>query len=150
MTVIDTTYILPLARIEVTNDLLLAIAQGRIPANQLRLDEIRVNAISIFELQAKAAKLGVKPEYVEEAVGAISDTFKIEAYYTPGVIRTASDLKQEALLSDYIDCIIVATAVELGEKLVTEDLRITKKSAVLKKRYGLEVATFRELSSSTA
>lgn len=55
--IIGTTYLLPLARIEVETDLLLALAERNIPADQLRLEDIQINSISIFELQAKAAKL---------------------------------------------------------------------------------------------
>ena len=53
--IIDTTYLLPLARTRINNDLLRAMADGKI---ELRFEDIIVNSVSIFELQAKDAKLG--------------------------------------------------------------------------------------------
>lgn len=146
--IIDTTYLLPLARIEVETDLLLAIAEGRMtPPNQLSLEEVTISSISIFELQAKAAKLGVKPEYVLSAIEEISETFKIEPYYSPKILTRAFELKQ-TLLPDYIDCIIVATAIESKDGLITEDTRITKKRGMLKEKYDLTLKTYRDLISS--
>lgn len=148
--IIDTTYLLPLARIDVETDLLLAIAEGRAtPANQLRLEDITISSISIFELQAKAAKLGVKAEYIVTAIEEISKTFKIEPYYAPKIVARAFDLKQ-TLLSDYIDCIIVATAIESKDELITEDSRITKRRGALKEKYGLSIRTYRDATSKNA
>ena len=53
--IIDATYLLPLVRIRINNDLLRAIADGKIG---LKFEDIIVNSVSIFELQAKDAKLG--------------------------------------------------------------------------------------------
>ncbi|MGI0078342.1 MAG: PIN domain-containing protein [Nitrososphaerales archaeon] len=144
--ILDTTYLLPLARIDVETDLLLAIAEKDI-STDLRLEQIKINSISIFELQAKAAKLGVKPEYVLNAIEAITKSFKVESYYSPTIIKTAGGLRK-TLFSDYIDCIIVATAIQVKEKLVTEDSRIVKKRGALKDRHNLEVITYRELLNS--
>ena len=62
------TYLLPLARIEIDTDLLREIAEGR---TKIRFEDIAISQISIFELQAKAARLGIPPHYVIEAVEAI-------------------------------------------------------------------------------
>lgn len=58
--IIDTTYLLPLARIGVETDLLRAVVEGRV-RRDVSLRNLKVNLISLFELQAKAAKLGVPP-----------------------------------------------------------------------------------------
>jgi predicted nucleic acid-binding protein len=144
--IIDTTYLLPLARIEVDTDLLRSLAEKRISEDQLRFEDIQINSISLFEMQAKAAKLGVKAEYVLDAIEAISKSFKIEPFYSPEIIRIAHALKQ-TVLSDYIDCIILALAIALKEALVTEDSRIWKKRKLLKERFELEIVTFRGLVS---
>ena len=144
--IIDTSYLLPLARIEIDNDFLLAIAEKRGSSNQLSFDRIRINSISIFELQAKAAKLRVKLAYVLDAIEQISKSFRIESYYSPDIIKTAFELR-ETMFSDYIDCIIVATAIELKDELVTEDSRIIRKKEALKEEYELLVFTSRELLS---
>ena len=61
--ILDTTYLLPLALIQIDTDLLRAIADEK--AN-LKLEETTVNMISIFELQAKPAKLMVPAKFVVE------------------------------------------------------------------------------------
>ena len=73
--ILDTTYLLPLARISVDTDLLKAIADGKVG---WKLEEVTVSMISIFELQAKAAKLMVPAEFVVDAVEAIFRAFKVE------------------------------------------------------------------------
>ena len=73
--ILDTTYLLPLARISVDTDLLRAIAEGKVG---WKLEEVTVSMISIFELQAKAAKLMVPAEFVVDAVEAIFRAFKVE------------------------------------------------------------------------
>ena len=54
--IIDTTYLLPLARIGVEADLLLAIAEKK---TRLNMGDLHVSLISLFELQAEAAKLRI-------------------------------------------------------------------------------------------
>ncbi|MEM3516836.1 MAG: hypothetical protein QW647_03495, partial [Candidatus Bathyarchaeia archaeon] len=66
--ILDATYLLPLARIAIDLDLLDAIAKGK---TSLKLEEITVSLISIFELQMKAAKLMVPTEFVVKATNAI-------------------------------------------------------------------------------
>ena len=63
--ILDTIYLLPLARIEIDTDLLREMAEGR---TKIRFEDITISQISIFELQAKAAELGIPPPYVIEAV----------------------------------------------------------------------------------
>ena len=141
--ILDTSYFLPLARIEVSSDLLLAITEKK-TREDLSLEHIGLNSISIFELQAKAAKLGLKTEWILEAIDVISQLFKIEAYDSPKIIEIASVLRQ-SLFTDYIDCIIISTAVKMGEELVTQDSKILRRRKELKEKYNLTVLTFRDL-----
>ncbi|MEM3392437.1 MAG: hypothetical protein QW487_02900 [Candidatus Bathyarchaeia archaeon] len=77
--ILDATYLLPLARIAIDLDLLDAIAKGK---TSLKLEEITVSLISIFELQMKAAKLMVPTEFVVKATNAIFNAFKVESFIT--------------------------------------------------------------------
>ncbi len=116
--IIDTTYLSPLSRISIDTDLLRAIVENKV-GSDVALEDLAVSSISIFELQAKAAKLKINPEYVSKAVSSIHDSFRIEPYDHPAVVKSSFELK--SIFSDYIDCIIVATAISLKEELVTED-----------------------------
>jgi predicted nucleic acid-binding protein len=144
MMIVDTTYLLPLARIEIETDLLRAVAERKIPRSRLSFDQIQINSISIFELQAKAAKLKVDPDYVLAAIEEISKSFTMEPYYSPNVVKRAFELKT-TILSDYIDCIILASAVELKTSLITEDSRIRRVRRRILDKYGTEILTFREI-----
>ena len=138
--ILDTTYLLPLARIQIDTDLLRASAERK--AN-LKLEEITVNIISIFELQAKAAKLMVPAEFVVEAVKAINMAFKVEPFSRPEIVEIAYELTK--MMPDYIDCVIVGTAAVLKDNLVTEDLRILSKREYLKEKYGVNICSYKEL-----
>ena len=138
--ILDTTYLLPLARIQIDADLLRASAERK--AN-LKLEEITVNMISIFELQAKAAKLMVPAEFVVEAVKAINMAFKVEPFSRPEIVEIAYELTK--MMPDYIDCVIVGTAAVLKDNLVTEDSRILSKREYLKEKYGVNICSYKEL-----
>ncbi|MEM2122285.1 MAG: PIN domain-containing protein [Candidatus Bathyarchaeia archaeon] len=139
--ILDTTYLLPLARIAVDVDLLDAIAKGR---SSLKLEDITVSLISIFELQAKAAKLMVPAEFAVKAVNAILNAFRVESFYKPEIIRISCELRK--LIPDYIDCVIVATATMLNESLITEDSLILANAEVIKKEYGIKVLSFKNVA----
>ncbi len=139
--IIDTTYLLPLARIGVRHDLLRAIVEGRVQG--VSLSKLGVSLISLFELQAKAAKLGIPPEHVARAVRAILKSFMVIPFYSTKIIETAHELR--TLMSDYIDCVIVATAVVTGEDLVTEDTVIHENSEHIEKKYGIRVLSYNKL-----
>ncbi|MEM3476227.1 MAG: hypothetical protein QXL69_01885 [Candidatus Bathyarchaeia archaeon] len=127
--ILDATYLLPLARIAIDLDLLDAIAKGK---TSLKLEEITVSLISIFELQMKAAKLMVPTEFVVKATNAIFNAFKVESFYNTEIIKVSYKLKK--LIPDYIDCVIVATAIILKESLITENSLILVNAEVIKKR----------------
>ena len=119
--ILDTTYFLPLVGIEVDVDLLRACIEGRA---RLSLDEVKLSLISIFELQAKAAKLGIPAERVITAIDAILDGFEVVSFYEQDVVRISHSLRR--MLPDYIDCVILATAIALGEDIATEDEMISE------------------------
>ncbi|MEM2733033.1 MAG: PIN domain-containing protein [Nitrososphaerota archaeon] len=138
--IIDTTYLLPLARIAIDTDLLEAIAKGRA---SLKFEEIAINAISIFELQAKAARLLVPAEFVIKAVEVIINSFKTIPFYRNDIIELSYQLR--TIISDYLDCVIVATAVAEKENLVTEDSLILAQADKLEKEYGIKVMSHKEV-----
>jgi PIN domain nuclease of toxin-antitoxin system len=140
--IIDTTYLLPLARIHVEKDLLRAIAEGRIKI-KLDFSDLKVNLISIFELQAKASKLGIPPKYVFRAIDTIFKVFEVIPYYKREIIEAAHKLREQ--MSDYIDCIIVATAITRKEPLVTEDKVIIGMKERIKRQYGIDVYTYNDI-----
>ncbi|MBS7645583.1 MAG: PIN domain-containing protein [Candidatus Bathyarchaeia archaeon] len=138
--ILDTTYLLPLARIAIDLDLLDAIAKGK---TSLKLEDVAVSLISIFELQAKAAKLMVPAEFVVKAVNVMLNAFKVESFYNPEIIKVSYELKK--LIPDYIDCVVVATAITLKESLITEDSLILANAEVIKKGYGVNVLSFKDV-----
>ena len=142
--ILDTSYLMPLAKIKIASDLLLAVAENKIQYRELSFDTITFNSISLFELQAKAAKLRINSASVIEALAAISKRFRIEQYNSLEIIETASLLRQN-FFTDYIDCIIIATAIVLREELITEDSKILRKRNDLLNKYSLEILSYRDL-----
>lgn len=140
--ILDTTYLLPLAQIAVDRDLLAAIAKGKV---DLKLEDVSVSLISVFELQAKGAKLRVPAKSVIRAVDAIMSAFRVVPFYEAAVIEAGQKLRKT--VSDYVDCIILATAVTIKEDLITEDSRILEKRRKLLEEHGLKVLSFQDLIS---
>jgi predicted nucleic acid-binding protein len=138
--ILDTTYLLPLARINVDTDLLRAIADRKV---SWKLEDVTVSMISIFELQAKAAKLMVPTEFVVDAVKAIFGAFDVESFHRPEIIKVAYKVKK--LIPDYVDCVIVATAIVLKEDLATEDSQILSNRGVVEEEYGVSTLSYKEL-----
>jgi predicted nucleic acid-binding protein len=103
----------------------------------------RGGVISIFELQAKSAKLNIPVNRVVEAVRVITSSFRVIPFHTQPIIEHAFELR--GILGDYIDCIIVATAVSLGEDLVTEDTRILSQRKVLEEKYKIKIHSYKDL-----
>jgi len=140
--IIDTTYLLPLARIGVETDLLRAVVEGRV-RRDVSLRNLKVNLISLFELQAKAAKLGVPPRTIVEAINVILRSFQVIPFYKAEIVETAHKLRR--ILTDYIDCVIVATAATLREDLVSEDQDILSHREELEKKYGIRILNYQNL-----
>ena len=116
------------------------MAEGR---TKIGFEDITISQISIFELQAKAAGLGIPPPYVIEAVEAIEKAFRIEPFNRPQIIETSFNLRKE--INDYIDCIILATAITLKEDLITEDTLILKRKQNIKKKYNIDILNYKTI-----
>ena len=142
--ILDTTYLLPLAGIGIDTDLLKAVFEDKA---KLRLEDFSVSLISIFELQAKAAKLKVPVSTVLSAVKTITKVFKVIPFYDVEVIDKSFELRKH--ISDYIDCIIVATAIVLKKDLVTEDTLIHENKKLIKENYGVNIFDYKSLVKST-
>ncbi len=140
--ILDTTYLLPLAQIAIDTDLLAAAARGEV---ELRLEDVTVSLISIFELQAKAAKLKVPARSTAKAARAILTSFRVEPFFSATIIEASYNLRK--LIPDYLDCVIVATAIVSREDLVTEDSLILTKSETIREMYGIRTLNFSALAS---
>ena len=92
--ILDTTYLLPMVGIEIEPDILKACLDNR---TTFSIDDVKLSLISIFELQAKAAKLGVKAERVSKGVRAIFQVFDVVEFYRPDIIGTSFELRGKLL-----------------------------------------------------
>ncbi|MGC9010168.1 MAG: PIN domain-containing protein [Sulfolobales archaeon] len=140
--IIDTMYLLPLVGISIKTDLLKAIVERKIKRD-IDLRDIKINTISLFELQAKASKIGVSVERVIKAINAIYSSLKLISFHDSEIIRYSFEIRK--IIPDYIDCVIVATAIVLREELVTEDRMIIGQREYLKKTYGLEIYDYKDI-----
>jgi predicted nucleic acid-binding protein len=140
--ILDTTYLLPLAQIAVDTDLLAAVAKKK---TDLQLEDIGVSLISVFELQAKGAKLNIPAKSTIRAVDAVLSAFRVVPFYEAGIIEAAQKIRKT--ISDYVDCIILATAVASKEDLVTEDSLVLEKKRKLLKDYDVKVLNFNDLTA---
>lgn len=140
--ILDTTYLLPLVGIAVKADLLKAIVEGRIK-KRISLYELKINLISLFELQAKASKLNIPSERVNKAVNIIVRSFHVTPFYQQDIIKYSFELHK--IISDYIDCVVVATAIAFGDELVTEDSIILSVKEEVEKKYGVSIYSYRDL-----
>ena len=123
---LDTTYLLPIVDISVTtqknalNDLL---SEGH---------EIAISEITLFELSAKAAKYVVKKQILSErvtrGVRALLNDDSVEKIpiYNTKILSTAFTLK--GLMVDFVDCLILSTALNYSDVLISEDTVIGKLS----------------------
>jgi len=140
--ILDTTYLLPLLGIRIREDLFSAIVSGRV---QLKLKDIRLSSISLFEIQAKAAKLRLPPGKVVKAINTLKKSFEVISFTRRGVIEVAHELR--SFINDYVDCVIIATAIDLGDPLVTEDSLIHSAKRDLEDKYKLHIFSYRDLTS---
>ncbi|MHB8361496.1 MAG: PIN domain-containing protein [Thermoplasmataceae archaeon] len=132
--ILDTTYLLPIVGIEVEADLFDAIENTRKPVD---FNSISISLISIFEIQAKTAKLGISWEITSQAVDELMKKFEIVPFFGNDIIKTSLEIRQE--IPDYIDCIILATAICRKDSLMTEDRRILSFMEKNRKKYEIEI-----------
>jgi predicted nucleic acid-binding protein len=117
---LDTTYLLPLIGIaikEVSKDALSKLnAKGY---------ELSISEITLFELSAKGAKYthknGLSPERVTLGVKALlyDDSIEKIPTYDSKILLTAITLR--SLMVDFVDCLILSTALNSCDELITED-----------------------------
>ncbi len=138
--IIDTTYLLPLAKINIPTNLFNAILQKKV---DISIYDLSTSLISIFELQAKAAKLGIPHKYVSKAIRFIMKYLNVIDFWDEVIINISFDLRK--ILPDYIDCVIVATAIKCGDVLLTEDSRIHKAKKHIHKSYGIKIMDYNQL-----
>jgi PIN domain nuclease of toxin-antitoxin system len=120
---LDTTYLLPAIGIsikELPNDApIKLIAKGH---------QISISDISIFELSAKGAKHitngTLTPERVTRGIKAIiyDDTIETIPIHDNNLLLTSFKLK--SILNDFIDCLILSSAINHCDALITEDTDI--------------------------
>jgi predicted nucleic acid-binding protein len=136
---LDTTYVLPAIGVSVRG-----VPKDAIDRFAARGDEMFISEITLFELSAKGARYvfegSLPPERVTRGIDAISYDDSIVKLRTCEVDVLRLALKLRAMLGDFIDCLILASAVIHCEALVTEDDEI----------HGLKRATaFEELMAAT-
>ncbi|RLI11832.1 hypothetical protein DRO33_03435 [Candidatus Bathyarchaeota archaeon] len=117
---LDTTYFLPAIGIAVKG-----VPRDAVVALIERGYEVSMSEISFFELSAKGAKYvaaGVlTPERVTRGIRALlydNRVGKVPVYDTP-ILLTAFELRK--VLGDFIDCLILSTAINRADVLITED-----------------------------
>jgi len=117
---LDTTYLLPAIGISVKdlpNDTSTKLIQKGY--------QISMSDISIFELSAKGAKHvaagSLSAERVTRGIRAIiyDETIKTIPMHESTILLTAFKLRK--ILSDFIDCLILSSAINQCDALITED-----------------------------
>lgn len=119
---LDTTYLLPAIGILIKSlpkDALIRLKQRH---------QISISDISVFELSAKGAKHvaegALPPERVVRGITAIVHDEGIEKISIHEDVLLLTAFKLRSILSDFIDCLILSSAINRCDSLVTEDSQI--------------------------
>lgn len=117
---LDTTYFLPAIGVSVKG-----VPRDAVVKLIERGHEVSMSEITFFELSAKGAKYvaagvltpgrvtrGIRALLYDDRVG------KVPVYDTP-ILLTAFELRR--VLGDFIDCLILSTAINRADALMTED-----------------------------
>ena len=67
-------------------------------------------------------------------------------FWDENLVRISFDLRK--MLPDYVDCVIVATAIRYDDTLLTEDSRIHAIKEYIHKNHGVRVLSYSELSKN--
>ena len=142
---LDTTYLLPAIGISVKDLNEKAILNLADKGHELFISEV-----SLFELSAKGAKYVVEgrlsPARVCRGINAIiyDERIKITRMHESSILLTAFRLRK--LIDDFIDCIILSSAINHAEVLVTEDEELHKLSEEISSiRPGFKVRRLKEI-----
>jgi len=117
---LDTTYLLPAIGISVKD-----IQKDALTKLIQKEHQISISDISIFELSAKGAKHiaagQLAPERVTRGIRAIiyDETMTMIPVYESTILLIAFKLRY--ILSDFIDCLILSSAINQCDALITED-----------------------------
>jgi len=90
--------------------------------------QIAMSQITIFELSAKGAKYikedMLSPERVTRGINAIiyNDDVETIKMHDTTILQTAFKLRN--MLNDFIDCLILSSAINNSEAIITEDNEI--------------------------
>jgi PIN domain nuclease of toxin-antitoxin system len=146
---LDTTYLFPFAGIDIQGVERDAIGKATAVGHQLFISEL-----SLFELAAKGAKLvangSAEAERLVQTVQAIvsDETLRKVRLYEEGTLPLAIALRQHH--SDFIDCVILASAASTCDMLVTEDDILLRSKEVIKlarrTNPGFLISNFKGLS----
>jgi len=117
---LDTTYFLPIIGISVKN------LPKDAPTKLMRKEhQIFISDITIFELSAEGAKYAasglIPPERISRGIRALiyNETIKILPIHESTILHMAFKLRN--ILSDFIDCLILSSAINNCDALITED-----------------------------
>ena len=120
---LDTTYFLPTIGVSIKDmqkDALLTLMAKK--------HQISMSQITIFELAAKGAKYvkegQISPERVTRGISAIiyNDAIETIPMHDTTILQTAFKLRN--MLNDFIDCLILSSAMNNSEAIITEDNEI--------------------------
>jgi PIN domain nuclease of toxin-antitoxin system len=117
---LDTTYFLPIIGISVKN-----LPKDAPTKLMHKKHQIFISDITIFELSAKGAKYAasglIPPERISRGIRALiyNETIKILPIHESTILHTAFKLRN--ILSDFIDCLILSSAINNCDALITED-----------------------------
>ena len=142
--IIDTIYILLLSGIAIPCDLLKAVAERRTKV-KIDFSDLKLSLISIFELQAKASKLGISPKRVSRAIDVIFRAFNVVPFYDSDIIEKAHELHR--VIPDYVDSIVLATAIYLKEDFATEDSILRSMKSYAEEKYGIRILDYHEITT---
>ena len=140
--IIDTTYLLPLVGISVDSDLFSAMDNKAVKFN---LDNTIISQISLFEIQAISAKLGISRSIVSDALNEIRSNFDIVPFEDRQIIQISFKLRK--MLPNYIDCVILASAISRKTDILTEDSRIISLKDHINSQYGISVNKLNQIIS---
>jgi len=90
--------------------------------------QIAMSQITIFELSAKGAKYvkegQLSPERVTRGISAIiyNDAIETIPMHDTTILQTSFKLRN--MLNDFIDCLILSSAMNYSEAIITEDNEI--------------------------
>ena len=117
---LDTTYLLPAIGISIKN-----IPKEAVITLIEKGYQVLISEVTIFELSAKGAKYvadgSLPPERICKGIKAILHDDRIEViplHDTP-ILLTAFKIRK--VLNDFIDCIILSSAINRADILITED-----------------------------